>query len=377
VKVGVLAYEMEGERTGVGRYLEGLLSGLAEHDAPHRWHLFFKGDPFDHPLWDGDGDRFVPVFDGRPGARPILWEQTRLPRLIRRAGLDFLFSPAYSLPRGFRGPSMLVVHDLSFERLPEEFDLKERWRRRLLARRSAHRASRVLADTGAVARELAATYSLPAHKIGVVPLGIDPRVLGEPADDARQLARVGVEPPYLLYLGSILPRRRVDLVIGAFARVAARRPGLRLVLAGGNRLRRRRELDRWIAESGCGERIVRVGYVAEEALGALYRGAELTFYLSEYEGYGLPPLESLAAGTPALVGPGLALDELWPDYPYRVPRLELAAVADVTLGALDGADARRRIGDEGRERMARLTWKCSAEHFLAEMERAVADSRDA
>jgi len=377
VKVGVLAYEMEGERTGVGRYLEGLLSGLAEHGTPHRWRLFFKGDPFAHPLWAAEDGGFVPVFDHRPGARPILWEQTRLPRLVRGAGLDFLFSPAYSLPRGFRGPSMLVVHDLSFERLPEEFDFKERWRRRLLARRSVRRASRVLADTGAVAREIAATYAIPEEKIGVVPLGVDPSVLGDPADDRRHLASLGVERPYLLYLGSILPRRRVDLVIGAFARAAACRPELRLVLAGGNRLRRPRELDRWIAESGAGGRILRVGYVPEDALGALYRAAELTYYLSEYEGYGLPPLESLAAGTPAVVGPGLALDELWPDYPYRVPRLEIDAVADVTLGALDGADARRRIGDEGRERMARLTWKCSAEHFLAEMERAVADSRDA
>lgn len=369
MKIGVVAYEMEGARTGVGRYLEGLLTGLAKCGGEHRWHLFFKGDPFAHPLWD-EGDRFVPVFDGRPDARPILWEQTRLPRRLRRAGLDFLFSPAYSLPRGFRGPSMLVVHDLSFERLPEEFDLKERWRRRLLARRSVRRASRVLADTGAVARELAATYELPAEKIGVVPLGVDPGVLGDPSADARHLALASVERPYLLYLGSVLARRRVDLVIGAFARQAARRPELRLVLAGGNRLRQPRDLERWIAESGHGGRVRQVGYVAEEALGALYRNAELTYYLSEYEGYGLPPLESLAAGTPVVVGPGLALDDLWPDYPYRTPRLELDAVADVTRRALDDVDARRRIGDEGRERMARLTWRRSAELFLEEVERA-------
>lgn len=369
MKIGVVAYEMEGARTGVGRYLEGLLSGLAECGGKHRWHLFFKGDPFAHPLWDED-ERFTPLFDGRPGARPILWEQTRLPRLARRAGLDFLFSPAYSLPRGFPGPSMLVVHDLSFERLPEEFDLKERWRRRLLARRSVRRASRVLADTRAVAREIAATYGLSPDKIGVVPLGVDPSALGDPEADAARLASIGLSSPYLLYLGSILPRRRVDLVISAFARVASRWPELRLVLAGANRLRRPRDLDRWIAGSGVGDRIVRVGYVAEEALGALYRNAELTFYLSEYEGFGLPPLESLAAGTPAAVGPGLALDDLWPDYPYRTARLELDAVADVTRRALDDRDERGRVGAAGRERMARLTWEHSAKLLLAEIERA-------
>lgn len=371
MRIGVVAYEMEGAKTGVGRYLEGLLAGLAELGGEHRWQLFFKGEAFAHPLWD-DGGRFTPVFDGRPRARPILWEQTRLPRLVRRAGVDFLFSPAYSLPRGFRGPSMLVVHDLSFERLPEEFDLKERWRRRWLARRSVRRASRVLADTGAIARELSETYGLPPEKIGVVPLGVDPGAPGDPDADADRLAALGVAAPYLLYLGSVLPRRRVDLVIGAFARVAARRPELQLVLAGENRLRHPRELGRWIAASGCAERIVKIGYVAEEDLGALYRRAELTYYLSEYEGFGLPPLESLAAGTPAVVARGLALDDLWPDYPYRVPRLELDDVAGLTRRALDGAAERRSLGEEGRARAARWTWKRTAELFLAEIERAAA-----
>ena len=84
MSIAVVAYEMEGERTGVGRYLEGLLWGIARTGDARRWRLYFKGDPFDHPLWaTGDG-RFEPVFDRRPQARPILWEQLRLPLLLRR-----------------------------------------------------------------------------------------------------------------------------------------------------------------------------------------------------------------------------------------------------------------------------------------------------
>lgn len=372
MEIGIVAYEMEGEKTGVGRYLEGLLSGLSELDARHTYRLFFKGEPFEHVVFEDR--RFVPVFDTRPEARPILWEQLRLPRLLRRDELDLVFSPAYALPRGVDVPSMVTVHDLSFERLGSEFDFKERWRRRLLARSAARRAARVLADTGTIARELERAYDLPAEKIGIVPLGVDSKFAARPENDqAANTLRLehGVLAPYVLFLGSILPRRHVDLVVETFAAVAAEHPELRLVLAGQNRLREPEELERWIGASGQGERITRIEYVDESALVTLYRRAELSFYLSSYEGYGLPPLESLAAGTPAIVGSGLALDDLWPDYPYRCSHLDAETVIDVTRRALADGDARRHLGTDGAGRMAKLTWRRSAELFLAEIRKAV------
>jgi len=377
MEIGVVAYELEGERTGVGRYLEGLLTGLAELGDDDRYRLFFKGDPFDHPLWSEGSGRFEPVFDRRPDSRPILWEQLRLPRLLRGAGLDLLYSPAYSLPPAGSLPSVVTVHDLSFERLPEEFPWKERWRRRLLARRAVRRARRVLADTSAVARELAERYRVDRSRIGVVPLAVDPRFRdrrgGGPEEDAdlALLADHGVRTPYLLYLGSILDRRRLDLVIAAFAAVAASDPELGLVIAGANRLRRPEALGRWIDESGHGGRIVRLGYVPEALLLPLYRRATLSFYLSSYEGYGLPPLESLAAGTPPVVTPGLALDELWPDYPFRCQRLAPEVVGAVTAVAVADPDARRAVAARGAEVLAPLTWRRSAELFRGELREAL------
>jgi len=369
MKLGVVAYEMEGARTGVGRYLEGLLAGLRESGGPWSYELFFLGEPFEHDLW---GDGIEPVFDGRPGAHPILWEQVRLPRLLARRGVDAVFSPAYSLPRGLKVPSLVTVHDLSFERLGGEFSWKERWRRRWLARSAVRRATRVLADTGTIARELLSTYGLAEEKVGVVPLGLDTKFLGGRDDsDLAKLEPYGIAPPYLLYLGSILPRRRVDLVIEAFAAVAGERPDLRLVLAGSNRLRRPEDLPRWIRGSGFAERVVVLGYVGEDALPALYRRAELVFYLSSYEGYGIPPLEALAAGTVAVVADGLALDDLWSEYPYRCRSLDRDAVVEVTRRAMGDAGGRAAVGEEGARRMAELTWKHSAELFLSELDRAV------
>ncbi len=377
MKIAVVAYEMEGDRTGVGRYLEGLLTGVAQTEDTSHWQLFFKGEPFDHPLWTSPtvgGARFEPLFDHRPDARPIFWEQLRLPGLIRRAKPDLVFSPAYSLPSATRAPGVVTVHDLSFEILGNEFSRRERWRRRLLARRAVRRARRVLTDTEGISRDLMRLYKVPYDNISIVPLGIDDRFfdasdVADQPEVAERLAVYGIQSPYLLYVGSILDRRHVELVIAAFGAVAEQNPDLSLVIAGRNRLRRRQNLDNWIAASGVGDRIVGVGYVAEEDLVPLYRQATLSYYLSTYEGYGLPPLESLAAGTPPVVSRGLALDELWPNYPYRVVTLDAGAVTRVTRTGLEDADQRRQVAAQGVERMRRLEWKRAAEIFLEEIHR--------
>ena len=370
MRIAVVAYEMEGERTGVGRYLEGLLCGLAQCSDDATWLLFYKGDPFDHPLWSGAASsdhRFEPVFDGRADARPIVWEQVRLPALLRRARPDLIFSPAYSLPPAAGAPGIVTVHDLSFELLGGEFPRRERWRRRFLARRAVRRARRVLTDREEIARDLMRTYKVAYEKISVVPLGIDERFFaagGAAPVDGDGLASSGVRRPYLLYLGSILERRHVEIVIAAFTAVAEQHPDLSLVLAGRNRLRRRDDLRRWIADSPARDRIVQIGYVREDDLLPLYRQATLSYYLSTYEGYGLPPLESLAAGTAAIVSRGLALDELWPDYPYRVLTLDAAAVTRMTRTALDDVEQRRRVARTAVERMGELDWRRAAERFL-------------
>lgn len=393
--VGVVAYEMEGAPTGVGRYLEELLTALRGTPRARDWRLrlFFKGDPFEHPLWTGEeaeGCTCEAVFDRRADAHPILWEQIRLPRVLRRWPADLLFSPGYSLPRGVSRPSLVTIHDVSFEVLPADFSFRERWRRRFLARRAARSATRVLTDTGRTAAELRKRYGLPEERIAVAPLGVAPRfaLAGQSAsrgDAGRSepLSGLGVRPPYLLVPGSILARRRLDLVLAALNRLlgeagktgsgstaAAFVGDLQLVIAGSNQLPRPDDLGRMIGSSGCADRVVRVGYVDDGLLPDLYAGAAGTIYVSEYEGYGLPPLESLAAGVPALVSDAPGLLELWPDYPLRCDRLDVDGVTDGLRRLLFDREARESAAAEGSNRVRSLTWARAAERFAAELETA-------
>jgi glycosyltransferase involved in cell wall biosynthesis len=371
MRVGVVASELEGQPTGVGRYLSGLLSGVAELDPGWDWVLFFHGERLPH-AWEG-ARGFEARFAGGRG-RPVVWEQVKLPRLLRGERLDLVFSPSYSLPPLGGLPGVVTLHDLSFEILPGEFSLRERWRRRILARRAARQAARVLVDAARVGEEVHERLRVPRDRIGVVPLGVDAGFASAAAGgrerDAAVLAGLGVEPPYLLFVGSLFERRNPRLQLELLAALRRDRPRLSLVFAGPDRLRRRRELEQSVGELGMGANLRCLGFVPEAAVAPLYRGAELSLYLSSYEGFGLPPLESLACGTPAVVGPGTALDELWPGYPYRSPGLDLTSVLPLAAGALDDAEGRRRVGLEGASRMARLSWKRSAEILLGELEKA-------
>ena len=298
VRLGILASEMQGERTGVGRYVEGLLTGLSRTDFDGEAHLFFQGARFEHALWSDP--RFRLSFAGEGDRSAVWWEQLSLPRRLAGAGLDVFLGPAYSLPPRLPCPALVALHDLSFEVLPQEFGWRELWRRRLLARSAARRASRVLTLSRAVARQIEERYGVAAQRIDVLPLAVDDAVFA-PTPRAEVIEAPSgerVDGPYVLYLGTILPRRRIDLLVEAFVPIARDRPDLQFVIAGANRLPQPELLHDWVERAGLLERVVDLGWVPERELPALLASAELTFYLSTYEGFGLPPMESLAAGTP-------------------------------------------------------------------------------
>ncbi len=128
----------------------------------------------------------------------------------------------------------------------------------------------------------------------------------------------------------------------------------------------------WSPRAASADRIRRLDYVPEELVPALYAGARASFYLSSFEGFGLPPLESLAAGTPAIVGPGLELDVLWPGYPLRCPLDAAAVTAAHPREALERRlRPRRARSAEAHERLRRLSWRRTAEALAAEIAAAL------
>ena len=371
MKVGIIAAEMEGRSTGVGRYLTGLLQGFEAWDHGSELHLFFQGDPAE--IAGIQNDFVVPHFSENHG-RVVWWEQAHLSRELRRIELDLLFGPAYALPWRVSSKSAVTIHDLSFEVLPWEFGFKQRWRRRLIARRSCRRADRILTDTRAMADLVAERYELEAHRIGVVPLGIDTQGFSPvPASDDRQiLSKLGIEPPYILWVGTVFERRLPSLVLDAFAALRSTWPDLTLVIAGANRLRRPALLGELIDATELQGAVVLPGWVEEEHLAPLYRGAELGIYISRHEGFGIPPLECLACGTPVVVSSGLGLEDAWPDYPYRCQELRFTEVAATMDSILANKPAAGVVMERAPEVLAGMSWEASARKLMSELEGIVA-----
>jgi glycosyltransferase involved in cell wall biosynthesis len=370
MKVAVIAAEMEGSATGVGRYLEGLLHGLESWNHGAEWHLFFQGDTLS-PVALPDGP-FHAHCSRHHGSR-VLWEQVVVSRAIAEVKPDVVFGPAYTLPFNLKTPSVVTVHDLSFEILPGEFGLRERWRRRFLARRAARVAQRVLAVSEHMAGLLAEHYGLAEGRVVVVPHGIDAVRFSPTPDstDGRVLADLGVRSPYVLWVGTVLERRLPRQVLEAFAIARSERPELELLIAGANRMRRPEKLETWIEALGLKGAVRNLGWVEESALAPLYRGAELGIYASRHEGFGLPPVECLACGTPVAVSAGLGLDDAWPSYPYRVTELDAAAIAAAMTGILGDGDRAEKTMEEAGPIIAAFDWERSSRRLVAELDQVL------
>jgi len=371
MKVGVIAAEMEGRSTGVGRYLEGILGGLERWRHGVQWHLFFQGDPRSVP--QADESTVIPHFAGHHGSR-VLWEQFRLPKFMAQHEIDVIFGPSYSLPLAARRPSAVTIHDLSFELLPDEFAPRERWRRRALARWSVRKANRVFTDTEQMARMVAERYRVSSDRLAVIPLGIDgEQFSAQPSDDDEgALNGLGVRRPYLLWVGTLLERRQPHQILRAFDALRITWPELQLVIAGDNRMRGPERLQIWIDELGIGDAVRRLGWVEEGSLAPLYRGAELGFYISRHEGFGIPPLECLACGTPVVVSSGLGLNDRWPDYPFRCQELSASAIETTTREILDDPHRAKKILLDGPPIAERFDWEAGSRRLVAELERIVA-----
>jgi glycosyltransferase involved in cell wall biosynthesis len=297
------------------------------------------------------------------------WAQTALPAAARRAGANVLFAPAYEGPLFARAPLVVSVHDVSFFAHPEWFAPREGLRRRVLTRASARRARAVLTLTEFSRREIVRHLGVDARKVRVIPPAVDVHpAFGAPAGPATAVAER--REPLVLYAGSLFNRRHVPELIAGFATVARNRADLRLELVGDNRTRPHVEVDAVARTHGVAERVAWRAYVTDDELAGLYRRASVFAFLSEYEGFGLTPLEALRAGVPGVVLDTEVAREAYGGAALFV-RLEdgPAAIGEALRTLLEDGETRRGLLAEGAlvlgryswDRAARDTWRALAE----------------
>jgi len=290
----------------------------------------------------------------QPLPRPVLYESwVRLGRPALRGleGVDVVHAPSVAVPPRGGVPLVVTVHDAAPVLFPETFPARGRRFHDLGLKAAARRADAVIAVSHAAAEEIASNTPIPAGRIRVVHNAVD-----APSLDAtrveRVLGRLGLAGrPYVLWVGSLEPRKGVGTLVGAMAVLQRRGRGATLVLAGFEGWLRRGLLDAADVEA-LGSSLVQPGRVGEEELWCLYRGASVFAFPSRHEGFGLPVLEAMSQGAAVVASDIPALREVTGGAALLAPPGDTARWAEAIGGLLDDEPSRRRLGEAGRARSA-------------------------
>ena len=355
--IGIDARELLGEPTGVGRYLGELLRRwVVRPDAASRRLVLYTPEPLPFVKSAPASANIREVVAG--SGRGTWWEQTHLRRAVRADPPDVFFAGAYTAPLALGVPLAVTIHDVSFAARPEWFRPREGARRRLLTRQAARSAEVVFTDSVFSRGEIMERLSVPAERMRVIPPGVTLRSGGHTPRE-----------PLVLFVGSIFNRRRVPSVIAAFAAATAGRVDARLVIAGADRSYPALDLPGLAAEAGVGGRVDIRSYISEAELESLYSRAAVFMFLSEYEGFGLTPLEALSAGVPIVVLDTPIAREVYGDAAWYVaPENDINGAAAAIRTLLDDRSSADRILAHAPGTLARYSWETTAEQTLAAIE---------
>ena len=328
MKVGLDLAPLVQTRAGTARWVKGLRRALEA-----------RSDVDVVPLtWGGPG-RLTAV------ARDVAWYPFLLPRDARQLGVDVLHCTIFRAPPRARVPTIVTVHDLAVLRHPDVFPLWTRLYGRIGLRRTIRAADRVVAVSEFTKREVIELAEVDPDRIDVVPNAVEP--VFTPDGPAA-------EGEYALAVGTIEPRKNLARVIDA-----SRRVGLELRIVG----------DSGWGDVGLeGNHVRPLGFVDDEELARLYRGARCLVFPSLYEGFGIPAAEAMASGTPVVTTRASAMAEVVGDAGVLVDAYDAASVA----AGIEEADRRRdELVRLGLARARLYTWERAADAAVAAYRKAV------
>jgi glycosyltransferase involved in cell wall biosynthesis len=351
--------------TGISTYLRCLLEALAETDRENEYLLYAHREI----RWRPPAARWAKRIARFPVG--TAWLQLLAPLQIARDGVDLFWGTQHVLPLASRVPTVLTVHDLTYLRFPETMARHNLWISRLLIGASVRRATRIAADTSNTARDLEKLLGAPAEKIDVVHLGVGESFRPLPRAEAREKLHgfVDGDAPFLLTVGTLEPRKNLATSLAAFEKIAHRWPH-KLYIAGAPGWKPDEALaQRLAALKG---RVVNLGYVPRDVLPALYAAADVFLFPSLYEGFGFPPLEALACGTPVVSSNAACMPEILGEAARYADPLDAGAFARQVEQVLSAESERNELAAAGPRRAAQFRWATTAERMLTVFRRATA-----
>jgi len=378
MRIGLDGIPLATPRTGIGHYTFELARALALLSPSDEFKLI---SPLAFPpatLEEIERDSPSNLVAVNPKATLLrrYWWAVALPLYLQVARLDLFHGTNYETQLWNRRRTVVTIHDLSslLHADKHEAHLARRARRRLplIARLS----SKIICPTESVKREICEHLHVDAEKVAVTPeaprRGFRPLPLEETTETKR---RLGVEDEFILFVGTIEPRKNLLTLVRAFDEVM-RHTSLRpqLVIAGREGWLME-ELYCFIENARIRERVLFTGYVNEDDLRALYSSCRVSVYPSLYEGFGLPPLEAMACGAPVITSNTGAIMETVGQAARLVAPTDAQALAGSIIELLEDETERRRLSSAGLKRAAQFTWEKTARLTLAVYREVIGNRR--
>jgi glycosyltransferase involved in cell wall biosynthesis len=352
-------------RTGTENYAFYLIRALLALDADHRYRLYFdRSLPISPPHLFPPGH-----WEARVIPFPRLWTHLRLSWEVSWHPPELLFVPAHVLPLLHPRRSVVTVHDLGFRIFPQAHRPFDRWYLEWSTRYHVRTAAHLLADSEATKADLIAAHHIPSRRVTVVYPGRNEslRRVEDPAAIGVTKTRYGIHGDYILYLGTLHPRKNLSRLVEAFA-LFRQEAGLRasrwkLVLAGGKGWRYESLFHR-VADLGLADEVIFTGYIAQDDLAPLLSGARCFAFPSLYEGFGFPVLEAMACGTPVICSDTSSLPEVAGEAALLVDPTDTEAWAGGLHQLLTDAELECSLVQRGYHRAQAFSWERAARQVL-------------
>lgn len=395
--IAVDSRSLEGPKTGVGRYLSNLLRYWRKNKE-HKFILYFKDNlPQSGGLFESENFTLRLLKNPLGFSSNFFFQHFLLPYNIKKDKADFFFSPFYLKPFYCPVKSAIVLHDISYEAHPEWFDFKNQFVLKKMSKLSAKKADLIFTVSNFSKSEIIKHYKINPDKIKVTYLAADggfvdikdnlkhksldifaerrrhidvsPSESG--IDDKTIKQKYNLNGKFILSVGSIFNRRRIPEIIAAFEKVAKKRGDYQLLIIGKNHTYPFIDIDKKIKtanEDLGGKAIIRLDFVNDEELPALYSSCEFVVYLSDYEGFGLPIVEAQFFSKPVITSYNSSLIEVGGGSVEFVKNNAVDEIYNSLEKVISDESCRNRLVKLGGENVKRFDWEKCAENTLKNIE---------